>query len=114
MSKIASVEDFKERVIDASHIRPVVAVFTSASCMPCKSLKPKLLKLLEDQKVPSAQVEAELARSVFMDQKVRSVPTVIAFNRGAEVLRFSGDKARDELYLALAKVGVFQMPLEGV
>lgn len=113
MTEANNLQAFQESVLRASHTQPVVAAFYAVWCAPCKSLKPKLERVCRDKGVPLVGIDSGLAeaREVIMDQKVRSVPTVIVFVRGREVLRFAGDKTTDDIHIALAKCGAFQQPL---
>lgn len=89
-----------------SRPEPVIVVFTGATCAPCKSLKPKLKAVADKGAVLLQEIPVEASRDLVMSQKLRAVPTVIAFKAGKEVLRFSGDKSEGDLYVSLARAGV--------
>lgn len=107
-TEISSLEQFKTDVTEASVKSPVVVLFWATWCGPCKSLKPKLFALQESLQFPLATVDAGAAREVAIDKMVRSVPTVLVFNQGKEVLRVAGDKPEGDLKIALLKAGVSQ------
>lgn len=106
-----TVEEFQRAAVDASHIKPVVAVLWGDNCAPCRTLKPKIAELSDKHKFPVVWVKATQHREIAVKLGVRSVPTVIVYNRGKEVLRFAGDLPADELKTTLLKVGAFQLAI---
>lgn len=109
-----ALERIQNLLVSPSHKRPIVALVWGATCAPCRTLKPKLQALTERHSTSLCLVKAEDDMDVVRELKVRAVPTVLVFNRGQEVLRFTGDKSEDDLYRALARVGAFQQPLPNV
>ena len=109
--EIKTLAEFQKHVQRASHTQPVVAVVWADSCPPCATLKPKLAALSKQYCFPVVRINGLEARELALSLRVRSVPTVMVFNREVEVLRFSGDKSAEDLKLALARVGTFQQAL---
>lgn len=109
-----ALQHYTELTVGMSHQRPVVAMVWGTTCAPCALLKPKLQALSDRFGFPLVLIQAEKAMPYVREFKVRAVPTVLVFNRGSEVLRFTGDRPEDEVRVALAKVGAFQQPLTGV
>lgn len=103
--------DFQSVVVGASHQQPVVAVLWAAWCGPCKLLKPKLATVQAKYGFHMVRIDAEKHRAVCEKLKVRSIPSVLVFNRGEVVGRFNGDKTEADITTILMKAGAFQMPL---
>jgi thioredoxin 1 len=77
--------------------------FTSATCGPCKAVKPVVAELQEDHKqitwvtVDTANDPGQLA----VTYKITHVPTMVAVYEGKEVARHSGTQMMG--YFALVK-----------
>lgn len=106
--EITTLDAFHKHVEYASHQKPVVALVWGDPCAPCASLKPKLLQLSEKHGFPLAMVNGMKHKHVALGLRVRSVPTVVVWINGKELLRFSGDKTIEDLETTLARVGTFQ------
>jgi len=88
----ASVEDFEEKVVAASHRVPVLVDFWAPWCAPCRTLKPILEKLAEEYegRFLLAKVNSDENQELAMRYGVRSIPAVKAFSGGALVDEFMG------------------------
>jgi len=84
--------NFDKLVITQSDTLPVLLDIGTDWCGPCKVLTPRLEKLaLEyDGKFLLAKVDADENMRIAGRHKVRGFPTVIAFSRGQETVRFHG------------------------
>lgn len=86
--------DFRERVLEASHERPILADFWADWCSPCHALAPHLDKVVEelDGAVLLAKVEVDEGENMRLagHYRLRGFPTVILFHGGEEAGRFSG------------------------
>ena len=110
-TELQTPEAFQTDVVGASHQQPIVAVVWAEWCRPCGSLKGKLQAICDAHRTPLVRIDAEKLVPLARELRVRSVPTVMVFNRGKEILRFSGDKTAGELETILMKTGAFQQPL---
>ncbi len=94
----ANVHDFEEKVIKASHQKPVLVDLWAEWCSPCLVLAPILQKFIADyeDELLLAKVEVDEGDGENMKlagrYKVRGFPTVILFIDGEEKARFSGAK----------------------
>lgn len=93
------LEDFESKVIEASHTKPVLVDFWADWCSPCLFLAPTLHKVLEqyDGNVLLAKLEVDEGENMKLAGKyqVRGFPTVILFEEGKEVERFSSARPAD-------------------
>lgn len=91
--------DFDERVVQTSHIAPVVLDIGAEWCGPCRVLTPLLEKLAKEFRGQFilAKVDADENMKIAGRHKVRGFPTVIVYSRGEEIDRFHS--ARSEGFL---------------
>ena len=94
----ANVHNFEEKVIKASHQKPVLVDLWADWCAPCKVIAPILQQFIgeyEDE-ILLAKVEVDEGEGENMKlaghYRVRGFPTVILFIDGEEKARFSGAK----------------------
>ena len=94
----ANVHNFEEKVIKASHQKPVLVDLWADWCAPCKVIAPILQQFIgeyEDE-ILLAKVEVDEGDGENMKlaghYRVRGFPTVILFIDGEEKARFSGAK----------------------
>ena len=94
----ANVHDFEEKVIKASHRKPVLVDLWAEWCSPCLVLAPILQKLIAEYEDELLLVKVEVDEGdgenmkLAGHYKVRGFPTVILFVDGEEKARFSGAK----------------------
>jgi len=74
-----------------------IDVYTSASCGPCKILKPVLEEFKQEVNVDVNYIDLETKRIAFEEYNVKSTPTMIFFNNGTEYKRFSGFAPKSKL-----------------
>ena len=88
------LDDFEQRVIQASHVRPVLVDMWAEWCSPCLVIAPVLQQFIDEQqgKILLAKLEVDEGDNMKLagQYKVRGFPTVILFESGQEVARFSG------------------------
>jgi thioredoxin 1 len=96
-----SLESFKQDVLEASVERPILVDFWADWCSPCLVIAPLLEQVLFDLKgaVGLAKLEVDLGENMKLagHYRVRGFPTVILFNDGQELGRFSGARSRPQI-----------------
>ena len=90
------LEQYEEKVMLASHDKPVLVDLWADWCSPCLVIAPLLKKLVEenDGQLLLAKVEVDEGENMKLAgrYKVRGFPTILLINKGEEVARFSGAK----------------------
>jgi putative thioredoxin len=88
----ASLADFQEKVLDASHRAPVLVDFWAEWCQPCRILKPVLEKLAAEYggRFLLAKVDSDHNQELAQRYGVRGIPAVKAFVNGELVDEFTG------------------------
>jgi thioredoxin 1 len=89
--------DFEQVVTRAKSL--VLVEFGAVWCAPCKMLEPVLIQIgsqFED-KVSLVKVDVDESLQIAMRYQVMSVPTLILFNRGEPVERWSGYQSKDRI-----------------
>jgi thioredoxin 1 len=76
-----------------------IVEFGAPWCVPCKQMEPVLVELVNqwDGRVKLAKVNVDECVSLTMRYRVMSVPTVILFKGGKEVVRLTGYQSRQRL-----------------
>ncbi|MEW8507397.1 MAG: thioredoxin domain-containing protein [Candidatus Thiodiazotropha sp.] len=90
-----SEASFKEKVLRASHLQPVMVDFWAEWCAPCISLAPALERVIEELQglVVLAKVEVDDNMRLAGHYRLRGFPTVVLFVDGEECGRFHGSRA---------------------
>ena len=87
---------FEEKVIAASHDKPVLVDLWAEWCSPCLVIAPIMVKIIEeyDGALSLAKVEVDEEENMKLAgrYKVRGFPTILLISKGEEVARFSGAK----------------------
>jgi len=92
----ADHESFNTKVIEASHKKPILIDLWADWCTPCLMIAPVLEKLaieFEDElNIIKIEVDDGENMKIAGKYQVRGFPTLILFQNGGELARFSGAK----------------------
>ena len=87
------LHEFEAQVIEASHQQPVLVDFWADWCSPCIAIAPVLARVIEsfNGQVLLAKLEVDEGDNMKLAGKyrVRGFPTIILFQNGQEIDRFS-------------------------
>lgn len=95
----ATMETFREDVIEQSQIRPVVVDFWAEWCAPCRQLIPLLEKLTEEAAGAFCLVKVNVDEcpEIAGAFGVQSIPFVVAMVAGQPVSQFAGIQTEPQL-----------------
>lgn len=92
-------QNYNEVVLQSK--QPVLIDFYADWCGPCKMLSPILAKIsAEHPEIKVVKCDVDANQDLAMKFSVRSIPTVVALNKGIEVNRKVG-LANESILLAL-------------
>ncbi len=105
MTKIldANTVKFEQLVIEGSASGYILVDFWASWCQPCQALKPILEKLTNDYDFTLVKVNTEENQELAAQLGVRGIPDVRLYRDGAEVDRFSGALAENQVRSFLEK-----------
>ena len=87
------LDDFDEKVIQPSFSKPILVDFWADWCGPCIVIAPVLEKIITDYNgaIQLAKLEVDEDENMKLAGKyqVRGFPTIMLFEKGVEVERFS-------------------------
>jgi putative thioredoxin len=91
------LEDFEERVLGASHDKPILVDFWADWCAPCHAITPHLNRVIGDMdgSIRLAKVEVDEGDNMKLAgrYRLRGFPTIVLVSAGEELGRFSGARA---------------------
>ena len=96
-------ENFDDQVTTLQE--PILVDFWAGWCSPCKTLVPTLEQIAEELagKVHVAKIDVDENGGLANRFNIRSIPTLIVFNKGKVVDQIIGAAPRDEILRMLAK-----------
>jgi len=97
-------KDFADEVLQSD--TPVLVDFWAEWCGPCRVLGPVIESLSQeyDGKVKIAKVDVDSSQQVAMQYGIRSIPTVMLFDKGQVVDTIVGVRPKSDYESSLKKV----------
>ncbi|MFV2004223.1 MAG: thioredoxin family protein [Gammaproteobacteria bacterium] len=90
------LEEFDEKVLAASKVKPVLIDLWAEWCAPCLVIAPLLKQIVDEYEgaIKLAKIEVDENENMKLAGRyqVRGFPTIILISNGEEVARFSGAK----------------------
>lgn len=71
--------------------------FYAGYCGACKTIDPILREVAEELKIEYFTVNIENSPEMGEDFKIQRLPTVVLFENGVEIRRFTGSKSKAEI-----------------
>ena len=103
MAQRVSKDNFSEEVLSEEKL--VIADFYSDSCIPCKRMSPVIAELEEElTDVKFGKLNINFDSETAEKYGVSSVPTLIFFRSGEEVLRLQGAQKKSQLLEAINNI----------
>jgi thioredoxin len=91
--KVNSVQDFYHLVLKSQ--TPILVDFYADWCAPCKILAKELAKI--ENKIEVIKINVDEYSELAEQYNVKSIPTLIIFDKGAVIKRVSGYKTQNQL-----------------
>lgn len=94
---VVNLDDFEEKVIQASQHKPILVDLWAEWCSPCRVIAPILEQLAEEMEdeigIAKIEVDEDDNMKIAGRYQVKGFPTLILFQHGEELARFSGAKS---------------------
>jgi thioredoxin 1 len=112
VNKVLSVNErtFSQEVLDSS--TPVLVDFWAPWCGLCRIIHPIIQEFQSDwgEPIKLIRVNADENLKLANTYRLKSLPTLLLFERGQLIHRLEGFHGRDDLRIALKKVIVNSLP----
>lgn len=97
-------QDFEKQVLQSD--KPVLVDFWAEWCGPCRALGPVIETLSSDYsgRATVAKVDIDANQQIAMQFGIRSIPTVMLFDKGQVVDTFVGVRPKGDYAASLEKV----------
>lgn len=93
---VVNLDDFEEKVIQASQHKPILVDLWAEWCGPCRVIAPILEQLADEMDgeigIAKIEVDEDDNMKIAGRYQVKGFPTLILFQYGEEQARFSGAK----------------------
>lgn len=93
-----NLEDFDKEVLQASYEKPILVDFWADWCNPCLFIAPILTEVINHYQgdILLAKLEVDAGKNMKLAGRyqVRGFPTIILFESGTEVDRFSSSRSK--------------------
>lgn len=93
---VVNLDDFEEKVIQASQHKPILVDLWAEWCGPCRVIAPILEQLADEMDgeigIAKIEVDEDDNMKIAGRYQVKGFPTLILFQHGEEQARFSGAK----------------------
>ncbi len=93
-----------EQLIQSSEL-PVLVDFYADWCAPCKMVSPIIARLAAEYKgrIVTVKINTEKKPAIAMRYSIRSIPTIMLFHRGQQLMRLQGAYPYDRLKTELER-----------
>ena len=102
--------EFADKVLTRSHETPVLVDFFATWCAPCRVFTPVLAELAREYRGRFLLVKIDVDRNKALAEQyeIYTMPTVLLFQDGISVERFSGARLANQVKDALSQHGIFE------
>jgi len=101
---ILTDQNFEEEVLKAEKI--VLVDFWAPWCPPCLLLGPIIKEIAEEykDKIKVGKLNVDQNQYIAQKYKIRSIPTIIIFNKGKQEMTFIGLQPKENIKQAIDKI----------